>query len=74
MSAKSKFLKTEADIEKHRSELNWKKAVEVAKSIEHKTSELGNVRCFFSVLLISRLLQFLFYGKWDGTTNYRITG
>jgi hypothetical protein len=47
MAAKSKWQKIELDIEKHRSELNYKKAVETAQSIEHKTTELGNVYYYF---------------------------
>ena len=43
MSAKSKFQKVESDIEKHRNEANWKKATEAARSIEHKSAELGNM-------------------------------
>lgn len=46
MSSKSKYVRTEADIEKYRNESNWKKAVEVAKSIEHKSSDLGKDSCY----------------------------
>ncbi|KAK7104581.1 tetratricopeptide repeat protein 7B-like [Littorina saxatilis] len=57
MSSKSKNVRTESDIEKYRNESNWKKAVEVAKSIEHKSSDLASL-----VLLVygeSQLEEFL---------------
>ena len=45
MSSKSKYVRNESDIEKYRNESNWKKAVEVAKSIEHKSLALGKDSC-----------------------------
>ncbi|KAL8622969.1 hypothetical protein ACOMHN_027090 [Nucella lapillus] len=57
MSSKSKYVRTESDIEKHRNELNWKKAVEAARSVEHKSSDLA-----YLVLLVygeSQLEEFL---------------
>ncbi|XP_076463678.1 tetratricopeptide repeat protein 7B-like [Babylonia areolata] len=57
MSSKSKYVRTESDIEKYRNESNWKKAVEAARSVEHKSSDLAQL-----VLLVygeSQLEEFL---------------
>ncbi|XP_025105201.1 LOW QUALITY PROTEIN: tetratricopeptide repeat protein 7B-like [Pomacea canaliculata] len=43
MSSKSKNLRTESEIEKYRSESNWKKAVETARAVEHKALDLASL-------------------------------